>query len=134
MLKNHKLAKSIEDASWGILINNIIYKAERAGKYYIKVNPKNTSKKCFKCGNIMDDLSLNIREYHCNICGLTIDRDLNAAINILNDAINKIFNKFIIIKRIKNKKVPADCGELMPVEEKPIPVASFSVEAGSPDL
>ena len=137
MLKNHKLAKSIEDASWGELINNIIYKAERAGKYYTEVNPRNTSKKCSKCGNIMDDLSLNIREYHCNICGLTIDRDLNAAINILNDAIKSIFNKFIIIKKIrknKHKKVHTDCGELMPVEGKPIPYkASFSVEAGSPD-
>ncbi len=137
MLKNHKLAKSIEDASWGILINNIIYKAERAGKYYIKVNPRNTSKKCSKCGNIMEELSLDIREYHCSKCGLIINRDLNAAINILNDAINKIFNKFIVIKKLrknKHKKVPTDCGELMPVEKKPMPVASFSVEAGIPDL
>ncbi len=120
------------------LIRNTIYKAERAGKYDIKVNPRNTSNKCFKCGNIMEELSLDIREYHCNICGLTIDRDLNAAINILNDAINKIFNKFIVIKKLrknKHKKVPTDCGELMPVEGKPIPdKASFSVEAGSPDL
>ncbi len=136
MLKNHKLAKSIEDASWGMLINDIIYKAERAGKYYIKVNPRNTSKKCSKCGNIMDDLSLDIREYHCSKCGLTIDRDLNAAINILNDAINKIFNKFIVIKKIKNKhkkRVGTDCAEFMPVEGKPIPdKANFSMEAGSP--
>ena len=43
MMKNHKLAKSIADASWGILINNTVYKAERAGKYCIKVNPRNTS-------------------------------------------------------------------------------------------
>ena len=42
MMKNHKLAKSIEDASWGELIENTIYKAERAGKYCIKVNPRNT--------------------------------------------------------------------------------------------
>ena len=139
MVKNHKLAKSIEDASWGMLINDIIYKAERAGKYYIKVNPKYTSMKCSKCGNIMDDLSLDIREYHCSKCGITIDRDLNAAINILNDAINKIFNKFIIIKKLRKNKhkkiVGTDCADFMPMEGKPIPdKASFSVEAGSPDL
>ena len=44
MLKNHKLAKSIADASWGELIENTMYKAERAGKYCVKVNPKNTPK------------------------------------------------------------------------------------------
>ena len=54
MMKNHKLAKSIADASWGELIKNTIYKAERAGKYCVKVNPRNTSKKCSNCGNIIE--------------------------------------------------------------------------------
>ena len=70
------------------LIRNTIYKAERAGKYDIKVNPRNTSNKCFKCGNIMEELSLDIREYHCNICGLTMDRD--ELINIINNELSKI--------------------------------------------
>ena len=122
MMKNHKLAKSIADASWGELINNTIYKAERAGKYCVKVNPKNTSKQCSNCGNIIEEQTLDDREYHCIKCGVTIDRDDNAAVNVLNNGFKKIFNTFIIMKprkiRHKKKRIPTDCGELMPVEGK----------------
>ena len=136
MLKNHKMAKSIADASWGELINNTMYKAERAGKYCVKVNPRNTSKMCSYCGNIIEEQTLNDREYHCIKCGFTMDRDDNAAINVLHAGFKKIFNNFIIMKpkkiRHKKRKIPTDCGECMPVEGKPIPdKASFSVEAGS---
>ena len=121
MLKNHKLAKSIADASWGELIKNTMYKAERAGKYCVKVNPKNTSKQCSNCGNIMEEQTLDDRDYHCIKCGITIDRDDNAAVNVLNNGFKKIFNTFIIMKPRKirhKKKIPTDCGELMPVEGK----------------
>jgi len=47
------------------------------------VNPENTSKMCSRCGNIRDDLALWDREYACPNCGLSRDRDLNAARNIL---------------------------------------------------
>ena len=137
MLKNHKLAKSIVDASWGILINNTIYKAERAGKYCIKVNPRNTSKQCSYCGNIMEELSLDIREYHCSKCGLTMDRDDNAAVNVLNAGFKKLFSTFIIgrksIKSKHRRRVPTDCGEFMPVEELANTLRQASpVEPGSP--
>ena len=136
MLKNHKMAKSIADASWGELIENTMYKAERAGKYCVKVNPRNTSKMCSYCGSIIEEQTLDDREYHCSNCGLSMDRDDNAAINVLHAGFRKIFNNFIIMKpkksRHKKRKIPTDCGECMPVEGKPIPdKASFSVEAGS---
>ena len=122
MMKNHKLAKSIADASWGELINNTIYKAERAGKYCVKVNPRNTSKQCSNCGNIIEEQTLDDREYSCIKCGLTMDRDDNAAVNVLNAGFKKLFNTFIIMKprkiRHKKKKIPAECGECMPVEGK----------------
>jgi putative transposase len=137
MMKNHKLAKSIADASWGELIKNTIYKAERAGKYCIKVNPRNTSKQCSYCGNIIDDQSLDDREYHCINCGLIMDRDDNAAVNVLNAGLKNIFNTFIIIKPRKSKhkrRVPTDCGELMPVEELANTFGQASpVEARSPN-
>jgi putative transposase len=136
MMKNHNLAKSIADASWGELIKNTIYRAERAGKYCIKVNPRNTSKSCSVCGNIIEDQSLDDREYHCINCGLIMNRDDNAAVNVLNAGLRKIFSTFIIIKPRKSKhkrRVPTDCGELMPVEELANTFRQASpVESGSP--
>ena len=73
---------NIQDASWARFASLLAYKAERAGKLLIRVNPKNTSKKCFCCSNIKADLTLEDRTYNCEACGFAIDRDLNAALNI----------------------------------------------------
>ncbi len=97
MVKNHHLARSIHDASWGILISLTTYKAEYAGGVVKLVNPRNTSKQCSVCGCIQS-MPLSQRTYRCPDCGAVMGRDHNAAINILN------------------KHVPADCGELTPVE------------------
>lgn len=77
-----QLNQSISDTSWGILMQYISYKAERADKKIIFIDPKNTSKTCSGCNNLNKDLTLQDRTYHCQACGLTMDRDLNAAINI----------------------------------------------------
>ncbi len=75
------LAKSINDASWGELIHQLKYKAESAGKYLIAVNPKNTTQLCSQCGKKVPK-DLKDRVHACQ-CGLVLDRDHNAAINIL---------------------------------------------------
>lgn len=81
--KGFKVNKSnIQDASWGKFVEKLTYKAERADKLIVKVNPKNTSKMCSQCGNIKKSLALIDREYKCEVCGFTIDRDINAAKNI----------------------------------------------------
>jgi putative transposase len=85
MVKNHNLAQSIHNASWNRFIQMLSYKAESAGMKVIKVDARNTSKECSDCGNIMD-MPLSIREYNCNRCGLQLDRDINASINILKRA------------------------------------------------
>jgi putative transposase len=82
MVKNHYLAKSISDASWAKFIKYVSYKAESAGKKVIFVNPRNTSQICSGCGAIVKK-SLSVRVHKCPSCGLEIDRDVNAAINIL---------------------------------------------------
>ena len=74
--------KNISDASWSKFVEKLTYKAESADKLIVKVNPKNTSKMCSKCGNIKEKLSLKEREYRCESCGFTTDRDINAAKNI----------------------------------------------------
>ena len=97
MVKNHRLARSIHDVAWSTLINFTTYKAEEAGGVVELVNPRNTSKQCSVCGCIKP-MPLSQRTYRCPDCEAVMGRDHNAAINI------------------KNRYVPADCGELTPVE------------------
>jgi putative transposase len=82
MLKNHCLAKSIADASWQQLVQFTSYKAEWAGRKVILVDPRNTSRRCSRCGTLVDK-DLSCRIHSCPICGLVLDRDLNASYNIL---------------------------------------------------
>src|SRR6266516_7397321 len=82
MVQNHSLAKSIMDASWGAFLDILSEKAERAGHTVVRVNPRFTSQKCFKCGEIVQK-SLSVRTHVCPFCGYVADRDVNAAKNIL---------------------------------------------------
>ena len=82
MLGNHCLAKSIADAAWDQFASYTRYKAEEADRTYIEVDPRGTSQRCSQCGAVVKK-SLNIRVHQCPECGLEIDRDLNAAYNIL---------------------------------------------------
>ena len=80
MVKSY-MGKSIHDASWGEFINMLIYKAESAGGKVVKVNPRNTSQACSGCGHIVKK-DLSVRIHKCE-CGTILDRDHNAALNIL---------------------------------------------------
>lgn len=86
MIRHPTLARSISDASWSKFLGFLAYKAEKAGVYFIKVNPRNTSQKCSGCGELVPK-SLAVRTHSCSHCGLVIDRDLNAAHNILRAGI-----------------------------------------------
>jgi len=86
MVQNHHLAKSISDAGWSQLIGFTKTKAECAGKVVELVNPRNTSQNCSVCGNSVPK-DLSVRVHSCPFCGLELDRDHNAAINILNRSI-----------------------------------------------
>jgi putative transposase len=84
MVKNHKLARAISDASWGELIRQLAYKCEWYGRELIKIDrwfP--SSKRCGNCGHIVEKMPLNIREWECPQCGANHDRDINASKNIL---------------------------------------------------
>ena len=82
MQKNHYLAGAITDVSWNSFLEKLSYKAESAGGKVVKVNPKNTSQRCSSCSKIVKK-TLAVREHSCPYCGLEIDRDINAARNIL---------------------------------------------------
>jgi putative transposase len=81
MAQNHRLAKSIHDASWSTFQKHIEYKCQKFGKQFIKVDPKGTSQMC-TCGHpVPKDLS--VREHKCPLCGLVEDRDVVSAKLIL---------------------------------------------------
>jgi len=81
MVKNHKLAKSISDAAWGQFAQWLQYFGKVYGKIVIAVAPQYTSQDCSACGNTVKK-SLSVRTHICG-CGAVLDRDNNAAINIL---------------------------------------------------
>ena len=84
MGRNHKLARSLADASFGTVRQFVAYKCERYGKKLITIDPFfPSSKRCSKCGYIVEKLPLAIREWDCPSCQTRHDRDENASINIL---------------------------------------------------
>jgi putative transposase len=82
MIRHPRLARSISDVSWASFIVMLSYKAERAGSTLVKVNPRNTSQQCSSCGDLVPK-PLTVRTHSCPSCGLEIDRDHNASLNIL---------------------------------------------------
>ncbi|MDJ0600558.1 MAG: RNA-guided endonuclease TnpB family protein [Crocosphaera sp.] len=88
MVRNHNLAKAISDCGWGMFCTMLKYKAENEGKTYIEVDrffP--SSKTCNICLNQVGSLPLDVRTWTCEHCQTTHDRDINASINIRNEAL-----------------------------------------------
>jgi putative transposase len=82
LVRNRHLSKSIGDAGWGLLKGNLIYMAERSLGVTVPVDPTYTSQMCSGCGaTVKKDLS--VRVHRCPSCGLILDRNVNAARNIL---------------------------------------------------
>jgi len=88
MVKNHHLAQAISDSNFGEIRRQLKYKAAWCGVQIVTVNRYYpSSKTCSSCGWINEDLMLADRLFICKACGLIIDRDLNAAINLRNEAL-----------------------------------------------
>ena len=91
MMKNHKLAKSISDVGWWMFVDFLQYKAEWYWRKVIIIDRYfPSSKTCNCCGNIKETLSLNERAWKCSSCWAEIDRDINAAKNILKEWLKQI--------------------------------------------
>ena len=85
MIKNRKLSRRIQEASWGEILRQLMYKAEWYGRTIVKISRwYPSSKKCSTegCNYKKDKLPLSIREWTCPCCGIRHDRDINAARNI----------------------------------------------------
>ena len=117
MVKNHHLSKSINDASWGKLIQFSSYKASSAGKRVELIDPRGTTQRCSRCHAVAKK-SLSERVHRCPNCGLVLDRDLNSTFDML-------------------EQVGRGTPEFTPVEMRPLLVerqAGRIREAGSPRL
>ncbi|MBB6048648.1 RNA-guided endonuclease InsQ/TnpB family protein [Armatimonas rosea] len=87
IVRSLNLAKSAHDAGWGKFLSILKHKAESAGVEVVGVDPQNTTQACSNCGCLpVEKLTLKVRVYKCLHCGLILDRDHNAAINIRNKA------------------------------------------------
>ena len=121
MMKNHCLAKSISDLALGELIRQLEYKCGWNEREAIKIGrffP--SSKTCFECGFVHQDLKLSDREWVCPRCGVKLDRDLNAAKNILREGLNILKSGSGIESDSKQKPVEAlPLGKSMKQETQP---------------
>jgi putative transposase len=91
MVKNRKLAKSISDASWSMFREWLEYFAKVFNKVVVAVPPHYTSQNCSNCGTVVKK-SLSVRTHCCPACKTVLDRDENAAINILMKALEILGN------------------------------------------
>ena len=103
MLRNRNLARSISEQTWGRFITLLDEKAESAGVKMVEVDPRGTSQECSSCGTEVKK-NLSIRTHKCS-CGLEMDRDVNAAINILHRGISIAGgNVTRMVGRMRNKR------------------------------
>jgi len=119
MLETSYNAKNKIDSSWSTFIQMLSYKAEGAGRALVKVDPKNTTQMCSGCGNRVYK-QMWVRTHKCPDCGLVMDRDHNAAINILNKALQEVGS-------VRPELTPVEMRPLL----HPIDGASLVEEAGN---
>lgn len=107
LMKNKSLARSIQDAGWSTLISMLEYKAARAGKVFVKCGTFfPSSQLCSKCKSRGGKKSLGVREWTCDNCCAVLDRDINAAANILDEGLSVLgFTEGEVIKLLE----PAGC-------------------------
>lgn len=87
MARNRRLSRAIADAGMSSFISMLRYKSELYGSELVRIDRWYASSRvCSGCGNRKAELALSTREYRCHVCGLLMDRDENAAINIVNEA------------------------------------------------
>lgn len=128
MLKNHKLAKSLQDASFGSFCNMIVYKALEQHRQYIKIGTfYPSSKLCHCCGFKYKGLKLEERFWTCPQCGTYLDRDENAAINILQEGL-KILSRNTDGRSGNDKSFkPVNTGCNNNLEQEPVIICSKTI-------
>lgn len=127
MLKNHKLAKSIHDASFSAFCNMIAYKAVEQHRQYVKIGTfYPSSKLCHCCGFKYKGLKLEERFWTCPECGIYLDRDENAAINILNDGLRILSRDTVGSAGDDKSSKPVNTESISSLEQEPVITSGFT--------
>lgn len=112
MLKNHKLARTIQDAAWGKFVEVLEYKCQWSGKNVLRIGRfQPSSKICNSCGYKAPTLPLSVRHWQCPDCGQDHDRDINAAKNIRDIALADALGSSVCVKSPPKAK-PVSAGAL----------------------
>ena len=127
MLKNHRIAKSIQDASFSSFCNMIAYKANEQHRQYVKIGTfYPSSKLCHCCGFKYKGLKLEERFWTCPECGIYLDRDENAAINILNEGL-KILSRNTDVRSGNDKSFkPVDTESISSLKQESVITGSLT--------
>jgi len=93
MVKNRRLARSISDMGFHEIKRQLVYKTERNGNKLLIVDRYfPSSKRCSNCKHVLPELALSVRQWTCPVCSTIHDRDVNAAINLVQYAISSMVN------------------------------------------
>ena len=129
MMKNHNLARAIGDAGWGSFTNMLKYKTARQGKGYIEVNRFfASSKTCSCCMHAQAKMPLDVRMWTCDQCGAKHDRDINAALNIRNEAQRMITAGIVVTAN--GGAVSRSAGRKSSISLAPLKLEATSFRAG----
>lgn len=125
MLKNHKLAKAISDVGWSEFLRQLEYKAAWYGRTFVKIDRwYPSSKTCSACGYLLETLTLEVREWICEACGVCHDRDVNAAANILAAGLAVVTACGGDVRPVDAKAllaIPGEAGNPLGDERNPLP-------------
>lgn len=121
MIKNHHLAKAIQDASFGTLVSMLKYKSQWHNRQIIEIGRfYPSSKLCSSCSHRMSYMGLEVREWTCPVCGEHHDRDVNAAINIKNEGLRILDNGTVRNTETEGTKVPSMPAENPTMDERSV--------------
>jgi putative transposase len=108
MVQNRKLSRAISDAGWGMFLDMLRYKLQWAGKKLVSIDRYfASSKTCSCCGAVKESMPLRIRTFECDTCGLVLDRDLNAALNIRRQGMSQLLVEGLSVGGSSEARIPA---------------------------
>jgi putative transposase len=126
MMKSPRNSRNTASSAWNTFTDMLEYKCEREGTHFVEVAPEGTTKECAKC-SVETDKPLWVREHSCPSCGFEVDRDANAALNILSRGLSKL-------GVVHSEGTPVETATAVGDDSFESVSASCVVESGSPNL